>query len=252
MKKILILVIAALIGIMTLNSCSKKAGTKENTEKKLPLVKVKTIESTDFAEKYKVVGIVKPFASAKISSEEGGLITYMRKDKGDYVYRGETLVRLKKDVDHATYEQSLAQFNLAKENFERTEKLFNDKAATDQQYTNAKLQMEIALKSVELFKTRLSKGFVSSPISGVIEAKLMNIGEMSAPGVPIYSIVDISRVKVDAGIPEKYLPNLKIGKKVNITFDALPDEKFEGEIHYISPTLNSQSKTVDVEILIHN
>jgi RND family efflux transporter MFP subunit len=251
MKKLILSAIIIIIGLMFI-SCAKKSGTKETNEKKLSIIKANNIEGKEFRELYKVVGIVKPYASAKISSEEGGLITYLKKDKGDYVYRGEVLVRLKKDVDNAVYEQALAQYNLAKENFERIERLYNDNAATEQQYMNTKLQLEVALKSVDLYKTRLSKGYVSSPISGIIDAKLMNRGEMTSPGMPILSIVDISRVKINAGIPERFLEKLKTGKKVKITFDALPDDEFEGEISYISPTLNSQSKTIEIEIVIIN
>jgi RND family efflux transporter MFP subunit len=251
MKRFIYLAVILIFGIFFI-SCSKKSATKEKNDKKLPLVKVRTVESEKFTEKYKVVGIVKPYSSAKLSSEEGGLITYIKKDKGDYVYHGEVLIRLKRDVDNAIYEQSLAQYNLAKENFERVERLFKDNAATEQQYTNAKLQLDVALKSVDLYKTRLSKGYIISPISGIIDAKLMNKGEMTSPGMPILSIVDISRVKINAGIPEKYLGKLKIGKKVNITFDALPSEDFEGTISYVSPTLNSLSKTIEIEIVINN
>jgi membrane fusion protein, multidrug efflux system len=245
-KVILILVIA-----VSVSSCGKK---KEEVlqEKKLPLVKTKVVENEFFEEKYKIIGIVKPFESAKLSSEEGGLITHLSKDKGSRVGRGEIVVRLKKDVDEAAYEQALAQYEMAKETFERTSRLYNEQVATEQQYTTAKLGLDVALKSVELYKTRLGKGYIVSPISGIVDAKYMSRGEMSAPGVPILSIVDISRVKISCGIPERYMTRISKGDAVEVTFDALPDEKFEAKINYVSPTINPQNRTFEVELVINN
>jgi RND family efflux transporter MFP subunit len=80
----------------------------------------------------------------------------------------------------------------------------------------------------------------------------MNLGEMTGPGSPIISIVDISRVKIEAGIPEKYVTQLSKGRTVEITFDVLPEDEFSGKISYISPTLNPQSRTFDIEIILDN
>jgi membrane fusion protein, multidrug efflux system len=250
MKRIIIL-LAVLVLTVGISACGKKQEKKE-AEKKLSLVKIRDLKGEKFSEVYKVVGVVKPNTSAKLSSEEGGIITYLTKDKGSSVRKGETIAILKKDFDKASYDQALSQYELARDNFERAEKLFKENATSEQVYTNAKLQFNIADKTVEMYRTRLTKGYVISPISGIVDAKYMNLGEMTSPGAPIVNIVDISKVKVEAGIPEKYVTRLSKGRTVEITFDVLPDEKFSGKISFISPTLNPQSRTFDIEIIIDN
>jgi membrane fusion protein, multidrug efflux system len=250
MKRLIYLVIVAALAF-GISACGKKQEKKE-PEKKLSLVKVRDVKGEEFSDVYKVVGVVKPYASAKLSSEEGGIITYISKDKGYAVRRGETVIVLKKDFDKASYDQAVSQYELAKDNYERAEKLYRENATTEQMYTNAKLQFNIAEKTVEMFRTRLGKGYITSPISGVVDAKFMNLGEMTGPGSPILSIVDISKVKIEAGIPEKYVTQLSKGRTVDITFDVLPEDEFEGRISYISPTLNPQSRTFDIEIIIDN
>ena len=244
-----------LLLVLTLAVSMSACGRKKNNQvegKKLPLVKTTSVKGENFEETYKVVGIVKPFETAKISSEEGGLITWLSKDKGDRVGRGEVVVKLKKDVDEAAYLQALAQYELTKETFERTERLYKDAVATEQQFTTSKLQMEIALKAVDLYKVRLSKGYVQSPISGVVEAKFMNKGEMTGPGIPILSIVNIAKVKISCGIPERYLTQISKGESVKITFDVLPDEEFKGLISYVGPSINSVSRTFEIEVILDN
>ena len=251
MKKIFLLTLVLTTALM-LTSCAKRKTVKTETEKKIPLVKVKEMLGDSFTEKFKVVGSLKPYASAKLSSEEGGIIVFLNKDKGSRVSKGETVVKLLKDQDNAIYEQSVAQLNLAIDNYQRTERLYKEGVATEQQFTGARLQLEAAEKSVDVYKVRLRKGFVSSPISGVVDAKMMNKGEMSAPGVPILSIIDVSRVKISAGIPERYLGELKLGQYIKITFDIFPDEEFKGSISYIAPALNAQTRTFEIEVVIPN
>ncbi|MEZ4823307.1 MAG: hypothetical protein R2942_13230 [Ignavibacteria bacterium] len=66
----------------------------------------------NFQENYKVVGIVKPFESAKVSSEEGGLITYQPFDKGSRVSKGQVVVRLRKDQMLQLMNRLLLNLNL--------------------------------------------------------------------------------------------------------------------------------------------
>jgi membrane fusion protein (multidrug efflux system) len=249
--KIYITSILVLMSVL-LMSCGKSSTEKTDDNQKLPLVKVQEIKKQYFAEKFTVVGVVKPYASAKISSEEGGLILSILKNKGDRVGAGQIVVRLKKDVEGATYDQLVAQYELAKLNFEKQQQLYDDNATTEIAYLTAKWQLEAAAKGLDVVKTHISKGFIRSPISGVVEDKFMNKGEMSAPGVPILSIVDVSRVKISAGIPEKYVEQITKGQDVKITVDVLPGEEFSGKISYIAPSLSQGSRTFEIEIVISN
>jgi RND family efflux transporter MFP subunit len=162
------------------------------------------------------------------------------------------VVKLLKDSDYAMYEQALAQYNLAKENYERLQRLYIEGAATEQQFVNAKLQLDVSEKSVNVYEVRLRKSTVVSPISGIVDVKYMNRGEMSSPGAPIISIVDVSRVKVTAGIPERYVNDLSRGQTIDIIFSNSPDEKQKGIISYISPTINAVTRTFEIEVVMAN
>jgi len=252
MKKIIYIMTALLTVSALFISCGNEGESKTEPEKKLQAVKTTEIITQEFKETYNVVGTVKPFQTAKISSEEGGLITYMPFDKGSRVGRGQTLVRLKKDTDFASFEQAETQYELAKSNFERIEKLYNESVSTEQDYTNAKFQLELAEKSLNLIETRLSKSYVTSPISGIVDEKYMSRGEVCGPGTPILNIVDVSKVKISAGIPERYLSEIKKGSQVKITFDVYPGEEFTGTVNYISPTLSVQNRTFEIEMVLPN
>lgn len=253
-KFILPVTLMMLIAAIVFTGCGKGGGeTKDQqTEKKLPLVKVKEVETGTFSDNFKVVGVIKPFTSAKVSSEEGGLITYLSKDKGSRVGKGEIVARIKKDVEIASLEQTEAQVELARMNYEKQKQLYEDNATTEIQYLTAKWQYEAAVRGADVLKQRLKTGFVRSPISGVVDDKFMNKGEMTSPGAPIFSIIDISTVKVSAGVPEMYITKVKMGQNVKVTIDVLPGVEFEGKISYIAPALAGTSRTFEIEIQINN
>lgn len=246
------LAIILLSASVLLMSCGKSSSEKTGDIQKISLIKIQEVKPQYFAEKFTVVGVVKPYASAKISSEEGGLILSILKNKGDRVGSGQIVVRLKKDVEGATYDQMVAQYELAKLNFEKQQQLYDENATTEIAYLTAKWQLEASSKGLEVVKTHISKGFIRSPINGVVEDKFMNNGEMSAPGIPILSIVDVSRVKISAGIPEKYVEQIKNGQDVKITVEVLPGVDFMGKISYIAPSLAQGSRTFEIEIVINN
>lgn len=251
MKRIFKLSIILLLAGIILPACGKKEAPK-NTEKKVPLVKVEEIKPQSFTETYKFIGVLKPYETAKLSSEEGGIITYIGKDKGSRVSKGEVVIKLLKDQDYATYEQMQAQYNLAKDNFERIQNLYLQGAATEQQFTNSRLQLDVAEKSKNIYEVRLRKGSIVSPINGIVDAKLMSEGEMSSPGAPILSIVDVSRLKVSTGVPESYINYVKKGQVLDISFDVFPGEVYKGVVSYLSPVISASSRTFEIEMVIGN
>jgi membrane fusion protein, multidrug efflux system len=256
-RKILLMAALFLLSAATYIGCGDSGGEtkKEETpadKQKLPIVKVMDVATSSFSENLKVVGIIKPFTTAKISSEEGGLITVLNKEKGSYVRKGEVVARIKKDVEYATYEQSEAQIELAKMNYEKQKALYEDNATTEIQYLTAKWQYEAALRSQDILKTRLKTGFVRSPINGYVNEKYMNRGEMSAPGSPIINVIDISSVKISAGIPERFIEQIKMGQPVKVTVDVLPGVEFSGKINYIAPSLSALNRTLEIEVIIAN
>jgi RND family efflux transporter MFP subunit len=145
-----------------------------------------------------------------------------------------------------------AQVNLAKMNYEKQKLLWEENATTELQYLSAEWQYKSAERQLEVMKMHLKTGYIRSPISGVVSEKFINKGEMTAPGTPIVHIIDISTVKISAGVPEMYLPKIKKGQNVSVTIDVIPGAEFDGKVNYIAPSLTGSSRTVEIEIIIKN
>ncbi|MEA4845900.1 MAG: efflux RND transporter periplasmic adaptor subunit, partial [Clostridiaceae bacterium] len=95
--------------------------------------------------------------------------------------------------------------------------------------------VEQAEKGLELAKLALSKGKVTAAKDGVIETVNFSEGEYVGVGSPLMTITDQSGLWVKIYVPERVLPELKVGKPVSINCDYLEGKAIKGEIIYISP-----------------
>ncbi len=68
-----------------------------------------------------------------------------------------------------------------------------------------------------------------------MDQKYLSKGEVCGPGTPILNVVEVSRVKISAGIPESFIGEVNKGSLVKITFDVYPGEEFSGKVSYVAP-----------------
>jgi Cu(I)/Ag(I) efflux system membrane fusion protein len=93
---------------------------------------------------------------------------------------------------------------------------------------------------------------VRSPYGGYVLNKHAQIGMYVQPGMPLYTVADLSRVWVEADIYEYEIPFVKVGQRVEITLPYYPAEPLEGTVKFIYPFLNPKSRTVRVRVDVAN
>ncbi|MGI0480901.1 efflux RND transporter periplasmic adaptor subunit [Geminocystis sp. CENA526] len=101
-------------------------------------------------------------------------------------------------------------------------------------------------------KKRLNYTQIKAPSSGYVLERLTEQGNLIQPGGEVIKIGDFSQVKVAVAVSELDLENLALGKSVNVTLDAFPNEKFTGIINRISPSADRNSRQIPIEILLSN
>ncbi len=93
---------------------------------------------------------------------------------------------------------------------------------------------------------------IFSPANGFVTDKMVINGQNIMPGMALYKIADISTVWGLAQIYQYELPWIKLGNKVDLQLSYIPGKTFQGRITYIYPYLDTDAKTVQVRIEIHN
>ena len=126
------------------------------------------------------------------------------------------------------------------------------KGASEEQRNILKSQVKQAETALEMAKLQLSYTKVAAPISGVLAQFNVEVGGMAAPAAPAGLIVDNSRMKAKAVVPESYINNLKVGEKVTIEAKALPGSVFTGTITAVSPLAEQATRQFPVEFSVVN
>ncbi len=93
---------------------------------------------------------------------------------------------------------------------------------------------------------------IYSPADGIVTDKMVINGQNIMPGMALYKIADLSTVWGLAQVYQYELPWIKLGDKVDLQLSYMPGKTFQGRITYIYPYLDTEAKTVQVRIEIHN
>lgn len=255
MKSINFLIISLLlITSVSFIGCSESEGnTKAEQKEEVKKVSVKTIELKE--EKYSdfisIVGTIKPFQKALLSTTEGGKITKFYKDKGEFVKEGETILEIDNELLKANLDATKAQFELAEITFQKQEQIYKQNVNSEIQYLQAKYGMEQLKANLKMIQTRYNNTFIVAPFSGYIDYKFYEEGELAPVGQPIVNLINISKVKIEAGVPENFITSVKKGDVSTVLVKAVGKE-FKGKISFVGTSVNASNRTFPIEITILN
>lgn len=168
-----------------------------------------------------------------------------------------------------------------KNNYERSQELLKAGALSQAQletaqtqvasaqaaYESAKDQLEILIKgdtaetinvlqaqvrqaqaALEVTKTQLANVTITSPISGIVSAKNIHVGEFTSPSSILLTVVNADSLYVKASLPESFIGRVQIGGEVLVKVADISDQEFSGEVTFIDPVVDSRSRSVIVHV----
>lgn len=216
-------------------------------------VEVSPVSATPFTERIRLTGTVEANRDVVLAAEESGRIEEILVEKGSRLRAGQPILRIDGAVLSAQVEQARSRMLLAQELWQRRKRLWEeDGVGTEQAYLEAKYSAEEAVANLEMLKERLERTTVRAPFAGVLDERRVELGEMVSPGTPVARMVDLDPVKITAGVPERYAPDVEAGDSVSVSFDVLGDRTFDGAIGYVAATVNPRNRTVGVEFVLPN
>ncbi|CAN5170147.1 efflux RND transporter periplasmic adaptor subunit [soil metagenome] len=203
-----------------------------------------TVEPRTFTDRVDVLGVAKGRQSVTITSNTAELITSVHFSDGEAVTRGQVLVELKADQENAGIAEAQAQYAQADRDYARW-KTLADKGiaprATAEQYLAAR---DTARAAVNAASAQKLDRVIRAPFSGVVGISDIAPGALISPGTPIVSLDDVSLIRVDFSVPDRYLPILRKGLMITAAPDALPGETFTGRIAQIDTRIDPATRAL--------
>lgn len=222
---------------------NNNAQTEVATEE-APKVTTEVVHLQDVEQQSVFTGNVEGFAVNNITPQQARRISRLLVDVGDHVRAGQQLA----EMESSALAQAKAQYENNKANFERTDELYKFGGESKANWEAVKTAYEVSKLSYE---NLLENTSLISPISGVVTARNYDNGDMVG-GMPIFVVQQINPVKIFINVSESLYTYVKKGMKVDVELDALPNEKFEGKISRITPSIDPQTRTFEVELTVAN
>jgi membrane fusion protein (multidrug efflux system) len=225
---------------------------KLDSTKNIPLITTFKASHEEFNHMLELQGNVTTKNLIVITPEYNGILTNVYVKEGQKVSKGQVLAK----IDDGGLGQQLAQLqiqaDLAKTTFERQQRLWNQKIGSEIQYLQAKSTYESQNEAINQLKQQLAKTIVRAPFSGTIDDVITEQGNVVGAGqTPLMRIVNLDDMYIETEVPERYVSDVIMGKKVIVEFPIL-GKTIETYIRQASDFINPANRTFKVEIGIPN
>lgn len=213
-----------------------------------------------------VSGLVHAFHKATITAETSGRVVERLVERGDAVEKGQLLFQL--DASRASLEldQTVATVRLretdvthAKRELARGLKLLERNAISEQrrddlQYEVDQAENQAALARVarDTARRALADSNIEAPFAGVVESTEVDTGDFVSAGTPVLSLVELSRVRLRAGVTAAEASTLQAGMKAQATFAALGGQSQPALLKSVGLVADPADGTYDVEFWVDN
>jgi HlyD family secretion protein len=145
-------------------------------------------------------------------------------------------------------EEARHQLELQQSTTEIQKKFMESCAEGGAKRETALAEMESAQTRIDLLRNRLDKHTILSPINGIIIEQYKSIGEYAMIGENLFTIAEKNSKYVEIELDERNLPRISLNQTVFVSTEFSPENKIEGMIYYIAPSVNSDKGTVQIKV----
>lgn len=203
-------------------------------------------------EKINLVGTLEANEQVEIKSEIDGVVDEIAFDEGQPVKKDDVLFSIDHNKLQAALQQAQANLQLAETTARRYEELVKTQAVSQQEYDQTVANLATAKAALALGQEQLEDATIKAPFDGTMGERMVSNGQFVSKGVSLAFLVDYDPIKVSFYVPERYLGDIRDGQKVEMTVAAYPGETFTGEVYFIDPKINQDTRTALVKGKIPN
>ncbi len=244
------------------------------------LVETGLVQSEYFDRSLQVLGELQTQATVEVMSRISGRLEQVEPYLGDWVEKGQLMAVLEDDdlqqqirrqnaaiaVANAALNREEATVENLQLQLQRFEKLFDEELISLQDLEDMQSRLRVALSQQNLAAAQVDQAQallreldiqqehtrIYASLSGFVGQGFLEPGAVVNPSSPILSILNLDRVKTIVAVPERALDAISPGLPSRISIDAYPDKTYTGAITRISPFLDPETRSADVEIEIPN
>jgi RND family efflux transporter MFP subunit len=224
------------------------------------------IEARPLAVTLPVTGSLMPLSQATVKSKVSGIVLSTAVQEGMDVRAGQVIAQLDPAEARARVAQqqamladAQARLALAKKNMTNSASLLKQNFIAQNAYDTSANAVDLAQAAVDsaraqldLARIALADTTIHAPLSGVVSKRHAQAGEKLAPDSPVFSIVDLKHLTLDAQVPASDIPRVRVGQDVQFKVDGFDGRNFTGKVARINPATETGSRAMIVYVDVAN
>ena len=230
-------------------------------------VKTTLPKSTTSGQTVSLPGSLQGFQQSPIAARSSGYVKRWTRDIGAHVEKGELLAEIESpEIDQqlsqavAARNQTAASLGLAKSTAERWEALRKKDVVSQQELDErrsgvAQAEANVAAADANVQRLRQLQGFtrITAPFAGVITRRNVDVGDLiDSGGRTLFVLTQMDPLRVYVNVPQSYANLVRPGQKVAVTQSELRGQSFDGEVARTAGSIDSATRTMQVEITLPN
>ncbi|MFC3033568.1 efflux RND transporter periplasmic adaptor subunit [Pseudoalteromonas fenneropenaei] len=244
--------ILVLLGLCVYLYLPKSAGQTQQGGMNATEVVAHSVSQDNRAVSVDAVGSARANQAINITSAQSDYVTAIYFKDGDSVAQGQQLVQLQDQQEKLQVAELSINLKEQRRQLERLNELAKSQSAAKSQLEEQRSKVDALQAQLDAARTKLQEMTITAPFAGVLGKRLVSVGAYVNTNTVLTTLDDLSIIKVDFQVPEKYLAQLKLGMKVTALSDAYANSLFTGELSHIDPRIDERTRSIAVTAKFKN
>ncbi|MEP1742728.1 MAG: efflux RND transporter periplasmic adaptor subunit [Kangiellaceae bacterium] len=226
----------------------------KGSEQKARVTKVRAADAqlAEFRDIVEALATTRANEQILVTTKYADVVKSLSFEDGQSVKKGDVLVQLDRQEEQAKVRELEANLEEAVVQLNRLQDLLKNRATSKSQVDQQEAMTKAIRAQLTNARIRLNDTTIKAPFAGILGFRQVSVGAYLVPGDVITSLDDISQMKLDFSVPERFLPTIAVGQPINATSDAYGEKLFTGKITSISPRIDPITRTLRVRAEITN
>ncbi|HJR66123.1 MAG TPA: efflux RND transporter periplasmic adaptor subunit [Gemmatimonadaceae bacterium] len=210
-------------------------------------VDVDTARQRPVVDAVRATGRIDAVQAVELRPDEQGRVTALLFREGQYVAKGEPLIKIDDEMLRAQAERAKADRDLARQQLERMRRLREQNASSPADLERAEAAARSADAALNVLELQIARTTVRAPFAGVVGQRFVSAGDYVTTATRLLTLQTIDPQRAVIEVPERHAVRLRPGQTVEFTVAAEPGRTFRARVDFIDPVVQPENRTIVVK-----
>lgn len=215
-------------------------------------VVTKGVTVQSFVDRFTALGTARANESIEVTARTTSVITRINFREGQRVRSGDVLVELDSRQENADLNLAAAQLKQAENQYQRSKSLAVSQAVSAADLDQLEANVLVARAQVQGARARLDRLVIRAPFAGTVGLRKVSLGDLVGPDAVITTLDDTGVIKLEFGIPENFVGDLKAGMTIVADSSVYAGRRFNGTVTSIDSRVDVVTRAVTVVATVPN